>query len=186
MLHAWIVDWCSMVKPHNTAMKATMVLVAVHAGVSLGLAGVFSAQQPAATRITVYEEIRAGRATYHYTVTSGSDRPIAAVMIGVDAMTGDFVLTALPAGWTHRDVSHANVWAPAGWTATVISAEESDKVAIQWSADPRAAIAPGQTVRGFRVALLRPTASYKSSDWQTTDNLGGATTGKLEQMRSDR
>jgi len=164
-----------------------MVFVALLVGVGPGLAAVFSAQQPAATRITVYEEIRAGRATYQYTVTSGSDRPITSVLIGIDAMTGDFVLTAAPTGWAQDpDVSHANVWAPAGWTYTVFSAEDSDKVAIQWISGSGAAIAPGQTVRGFRVALRRPNASYKSSDWETADTLGGDTRGKLNAIRSPR
>jgi hypothetical protein len=96
-------------------------------------------------------------------------------------------LTDAPTGWAlNPDVSHAKVWGPAGWTSEVFSEEDSDKIAIQWSAGPRAAIAPGQTIRGFRVALLRPTASYKSSDWETGDTLGGETRGKLEPIRSAR
>lgn len=167
-------------------MKPSMMLVAVHLGIALGLGSVSSAQE-AAIRITVYEEIRAGRATYHYAVTNNGDRPIKIVWIGVDAMTGDFVLTAAPVGWAGgQDVARTSILAPAGWTSTVLSAEESTNVAIEWRAGSRVAIAPGQTLRGFRVTLLRPTASYKSTGWQTTDQLAGVTTGKLEQMRSVR
>jgi len=168
-------------------MNSTMILVAGCAGVALRLASVPPAQPPAGTHVTVNEEILAGRATYQYSVANGGDRPITIVTIGVDALSGDFVLTAAPSGWEpDRAVPGPNVGAPAGWTSTVIATEDSNNIAIAWRAGSRAAIAPGHTLRGFRVTLPRPTASYKASDWETTDDLAGATRGKLQEVRSAR
>jgi hypothetical protein len=168
-------------------MNASLVLVAAHAALVLGLGSVSAAQDRVPVRITVYEEIQPGRTTYHYSVTNNSDRPITVVTIGVDAISGDFVLTAAPLGWTRdRGLPRASVGAPTGWTATVIPAEESNNVALEWRASSHRTIAPHQTVRGLRVVLPRSTDLYKSADWTTTDDLAGVTTGKLEQVPPPR
>jgi hypothetical protein len=165
-------------------MNASLVLVAAQAVLVFGLGSVSAAQDRVPVRITVYEEIQPGRTTYHYSVTNNSDRPITVVTIGVDAISGDFVLTAAPLGWTRdRGLPHASVGAPTGWTATVIPAEESNNVAIEWRASSHRTIAPHQTVRGLRVVLPRSTELYKSADWTTTDDLAGVATGKLEQVQ---
>jgi hypothetical protein len=168
-----------------TTMNATSVLVAAHAALVLGLGSVSVAQDRLPVRITVYEEIQPGRTTYHYTVTNNSDRPITLVWIGVDAITGDFVLTAAPLGWTRdRGLPSGSAGAPVGWTAKVFTQEDSNNLAVRWSASSHRTIAPHQSVRGFRIVLPRSTLPYTSADWVTVDNLGGETTGKLERVRS--
>lgn len=175
------------VMDHNKITNASLFVVAAHAALVCGLGSVSAAQEPVSVRITAYEEIQPGRATYHYAVTNNSDRPITLVWIGVDAITGDFVLTAAPLGWTRdRGLPRASVGVPPGWTAAVTSAEESTNVAIEWRASSRRTIAPRQTVRGLRVVLPRSTDLYESADWQTTDDLGGVMTGKLERLPSPR
>ena len=176
-------------------MGATDVLAAVRArrvvaacaGLILGLVSQSATRDGVPVRVTVHEEIQPGHVTYRYAVTNNGDRPIAIVMIGVDPVSGEYVLTAVPLGWRPgRPLPHTSVGAPAGWTATVYSVEESDRFAIEWRTGPHEAILPRSTIRGFRVVLSRPDDLYKSSGWQATDTLSGTTSGRLEPVPSRR
>ncbi len=63
-------------------------------------AGTAAAQDPSPIRVTVYETLDGGRATYHYAITNNGDRPITVVRIGQEADSGDFSLATPPSGWT--------------------------------------------------------------------------------------
>ena len=167
-------------------MNARLALVATRAAVLLAV-GTIAAAQNRATVVTVYEEIQRGRTIYHYTVTNNGDRPVTILTIGRDPDTGDWQLTAAPTGWTRdRGLLPSSAAAPAGWTTTVYTEEDSDKVAIEWRTASHRSIAPHQTVGGFRVVLPRPTDTYTSAGWETINDLGGATRGTLERRRQPK
>jgi hypothetical protein len=79
------------------------------AALVMSLGSGVAAQDPVPVRITVYEKGEAGRATYHYTVTNNSDPPVTIVILGKDLMTGEFVLTPAPLGWTPNGGMHLTV-----------------------------------------------------------------------------
>ncbi len=80
-------------------MRSAAWLTAALAALAVLTSGGITAQERPPVRVTVYQTVASGRATYHYAVTNNDDRPITQVRIGVDPMDRESTLPR-PLGWT--------------------------------------------------------------------------------------
>ncbi len=122
----------------------------------------------APVRVKVFESADANGATYSYRVENTTTQPIVAVRIGFDYLHGEAQLHALPTGWTaEQGVPASSTTSPQGWTARLVTTEESNVVDMEWSSDQGSQfdIAPGATGTGFGVRLPQVAAEYRATDF---------------------
>jgi len=127
-----------------------------------------------------------GNTRYLYQVTNKSNAPVTSIIIGYNYYSARPQLKTPPLGWSLKSgIPQSSVTSPNGWTATVVTTEESNLLQIEWSvSDPSSALAPGQTLQGFSVTLPKADDSYKSSRWTAYLNskIKGVHSGSLTQM----
>jgi hypothetical protein len=130
-------------------------------GLTLGAASAESA-----IAVKVSESTSGGATTYHYRVVNDSAQPVVGLRIGFDYAHGVPQLSTEPAGWTlAAGLAPGSAASPQGWTARLVTTEESDFVDMEWSNDgePYFDIAPGASKGGFSVTLAAPSPEYRNS-----------------------
>lgn len=132
------------------------------------LTGVFCAFSAIAApvQVKVSEYINASGAIYTYRVVNGTTSPIVGVRIGFDYLHGVAQLHSVPSGWTlNGGLPESSVISPPGWTARLVTTEESPLVNMDWSSDqgPQFDIQPGASVSGFSVRLPQARSEYRTA-----------------------
>jgi predicted TIM-barrel fold metal-dependent hydrolase len=125
--------------------------------------------QASPVRVYVAESTAGGVTTYSYRVVNGSSLAIVGLEIGFDRQGDTPQLQALPLGWSReKGLPRPSVTSPPGWTARVVTMEESDRVSLAWSSDsgPQRDIPPGATTGGFSVKLPGPAPEYRSATFE--------------------
>ncbi len=128
----------------------------------------FSATAATSVHVKVFESTGATGTTYFYRVVNGADRPIVAVRIGFDYLHGEAQLQTLPVGWTfEQGVPASSTTSPQGWTARLVTTEESALVDMEWSSDGGSQfdIAAGATASGFSVRLPQASPAYRTANF---------------------
>jgi hypothetical protein len=154
-----------------------------------GVLWVASDPQATPVRVTVVESTTAAATTYSYRVYNGSAHPVVSLTIGLDPRSGESQLRTAPLGWTpERGLPASSATSPRGWTARVVTTEESDLVEVAWSSDagPQWDIAPGTTVAGFSVKVPGRSAEYRTAHFQVILGNGTLVSGSPEPDRGGR
>jgi hypothetical protein len=143
-----------MFKRHLIEFLSLVVLLA--SGIAM------AADDP--VRIVVRTTDAGGLTTYNYTVINPTSQRIVALRIGLDYLHGVAELRTPPIGWTlERGLTSSSVTSPAGWTASLITEEESEYFNLEWTSSTDASfdIAPGATTGGFVVQVPSAATEYR-------------------------
>jgi len=115
-------------------------------------------------RFSVHRKTSKNKAVYTYKIINNSGYHITAFRIGFDPQRETPELPATPIGWTPNEgLAQDSTTAPHGWTATLITTEETPFVEIEWrSADKTQwSIAPSTTSMDFSVVLPQEVPEYE-------------------------
>jgi len=115
-------------------------------------------------RLSVHRKTSKDNAVYTYKIINNSRYHITAFKIGFDPQREAPELPATPMGWTPSEgLAQDSTTAPNGWTATLITTEETPFVEIEWrSADKTQwSIGPGTTSMDFSVVLPQEVPEYE-------------------------
>ncbi len=115
-------------------------------------------------RLSIHRKTSRDNVVYTYKIVNNSRYHITAFKIGFDPQSETPELPTTPIGWTPSEgLAQDSTTAPHGWTATLITTEETPFVEIEWrSADKTQwSIAPGTTSMDFSVVLPREVPEYE-------------------------
>jgi len=143
----------------------------------------------ASVKVTVTSSQQANGVVYTYSVSnSGTDR-IVAFHVGFDYLHGVPELRTAPVGWTPNDgIPSSSVSSPAGWSATIVTLEESDAFDLEWTSDGSGAfdIAAHTTVSGFTIRVPSTTSEYLKASYDVVLGSGEHLYGQVEPANGRR
>jgi hypothetical protein len=129
-----------------------------------------------------------GGVRYDYQIINRSTAPLASLIIGFGDSNGESELKTPPKGWTiSTGIPATSVSSPAGWTAEIISTEESDLLQLQWEiSNSSNSLRPGKSLQGFSVMVPKNDLTYQTSHWTVYASSGpkASYTGKLQAVRA--
>ncbi|HLM45027.1 MAG TPA: hypothetical protein VK458_14230, partial [Myxococcaceae bacterium] len=115
-------------------------------------------------RFSVHRKTSKDNAVYTYKIINNSRYHITAFKIGFDPQREAPELPATPMGWTPSEgLAQDSTTAPHGWTATLITTEETPFVEIEWRSTDKTqwSIGPGTTSMDFSVVLPQEVPEYE-------------------------
>jgi len=114
--------------------------------------------------IRVHRKSRADKVIYTYQLENNSQHPVVVFRIGYNHRDETPELPATPMGWTPSEgLAQDSTTAPHGWTATLITTEETPFVEIEWRSTDKTqwSIGPGTTSMDFSVVLPQEVPEYE-------------------------
>ncbi|HMI30893.1 MAG TPA: choice-of-anchor X domain-containing protein, partial [Candidatus Limnocylindrales bacterium] len=124
-------------------------------------------EPPVEIRVRSEGDHRTGAHSYVYTVSNGCPYPITTFHIGTNPRTNpDEEIRTPPLGWEDvKNVPASSFAAPTGWRL-LYGQNIKSRGSLSWSTrDTTVAIAPGQSLTGFRVMVAKPDPTYEGSHW---------------------
>lgn len=117
--------------------------------------------------VLVSQQLRPdGTAFYQYKVINNSSLAIVGLAVGSDYYHGTSELPVYPLGWSFDSgIPAESVTSPIGWSANVITTEESPLVELEWRNGGVSDIQPNQVATGFGVVVPAPNTLYLNSHW---------------------
>lgn len=165
-------------------MKARQLIIAV---LALGCASTALSQ----LSVYVWQENLQDRVVYHYRLGNGISHGLLGVEIGVDQSTGGQLQLTLPpigvvvdedlvpADGIGVPVPPASFTAPAGWTASVIGAEEQITSSLLFEVGDTGVLRAGQH-RGFSISVPAADDAYRTGQWKAFMERGVVVWGALK------
>lgn len=143
----------------------------------------------ASVKVAVASSQQTNGVMYSYTISNlGTDR-IVALHIGFDYLHGVPELRTAPVGWTpDNGIPNSSVSSPVGWSATIVTLEESDAFDLEWISDASGAfdIAAHTTVAGFAIRISSPSAEYLNAKYDVVLGSGEHLYGQVEPSNGRR